>query len=159
MNSSVPVAARSKALVCGRSFDGILGSNKFNFVTKFNFAINFSVVSTPVSNGVILQTIRLRKGTLHANNPMQFCVWLFLHLLGVCWIVRTHNFAKTGHGPHSSKLVICAVMLLFVLSYVLFVWKCVPYYSHRVSTRLQLTYIINIARGMDVCLLYAWCVR
>jgi len=36
------------------------------------------------------------------------------------------NLAKTGHGPHSSSLVvICVVQLLFVLFYVLFVCKCV----------------------------------
>jgi len=34
------------------------------------------------------------------------------------------KLAKTGHGPHSSTLVvICVVRLLFVLSYVLFVCK------------------------------------
>jgi len=34
--------------------------------------------------------------------------------------------AKTGHGPHSSTLVvICVVRLLFVLFYVFFVCKCV----------------------------------
>ena len=34
--------------------------------------------------------------------------------------------AKTGHGPHSSTLVvICVVRLLFVLFYVLSVCKCV----------------------------------
>ena len=33
------------------------------------------------------------------------------------------KLAKTGHGPHSSKLVvICVVLLLFVLFYVLFVF-------------------------------------
>jgi len=36
------------------------------------------------------------------------------------------QLAKTGHGPHSSTLlVICVVRLLFVLFYVLFVCKCV----------------------------------
>jgi hypothetical protein len=36
------------------------------------------------------------------------------------------KLAKTGHGPHSSTLVvICVVPLLFVLFYVLFVCKCV----------------------------------
>jgi hypothetical protein len=36
------------------------------------------------------------------------------------------KLAKTGHGPHSFKLVvICVVLLLFVLFYVLFVCKCI----------------------------------
>ena len=36
------------------------------------------------------------------------------------------KLAKTGYGPHSSTLVvICVVPLLFVLFYVLFVYKCV----------------------------------
>jgi len=39
--------------------------------------------------------------------------------------------AKTGHGPHSSKI--------FVLLCVLFVYKCVLYYCQRVATQLQLT--------------------
>ena len=35
------------------------------------------------------------------------------------------KLAKTGHGPHSSTLVvICVVRLSFVLFYVLFVCKC-----------------------------------
>jgi len=52
------------------------------------------------------------------------------------------KLAKTGHGPHSSKLVvICVVLLLFVLFYVLFMCKCVLYYRHRVTTQLQLTNI------------------
>jgi len=43
------------------------------------------------------------------------------------------KLAKTGHGPHSSKLVvICVVLLLFVMLYVLFLCKCVLYYCHRV---------------------------
>ena len=57
----------------------------------------------------------------------------FLTLTGVypcfflsCTANARVKFAKTGHGPHSSTLVvICAVRLLFVLFYVLFVCKCV----------------------------------
>jgi len=65
-----------------------------------------------------------------------------------------------GYGPHSSKFVICVVLLLFVLFYVLFVFvmfyvlfvfvmfyvlfvcKCVLYYCHRLTIQLQL---INIS--------------
>jgi len=37
------------------------------------------------------------------------------------------KLAKTGHGPHSSTLVvICIFRLLFALFYVLFVCKCIP---------------------------------
>jgi len=47
------------------------------------------------------------------------------------------KLAKTGHGPHSSKLVVsCVVLLLFVLYYVLFACKCVLYYCHRVTNQL-----------------------
>jgi hypothetical protein len=36
------------------------------------------------------------------------------------------KLVKTGHGPHSTTLVvICVVQLLFVLFYILFVRKCV----------------------------------
>jgi len=51
--------------------------------------------------------------------------------------------AKTGHGPHSSKLVKCVVLCIdcFVLFCLLFVCKCVLYYCHRVATQLQLTNI------------------
>jgi len=58
------------------------------------------------------------------------------------------KLAKTGHGPHSSQLVVIYVILLlfvfsmlFVLFYALFVCKCVLYYCHRMSTKLQLTNI------------------
>ena len=50
--------------------------------------------------------------------------------------------AKTGHGPHSSKIV--------VLFYVLFILHCSMYclcvnvYCHRVTTQLQLTNIYHI---------------
>jgi hypothetical protein len=52
------------------------------------------------------------------------------------------KLAKTGHGPHSSPLVvICVVLLLFVLFHVLFVCKYVLCYCHRVTTKLLLTNI------------------
>ena len=58
------------------------------------------------------------------------------------------KLAKTGHGPHSSKLVVivlfcrylcCSVIIDVVLC--LFVCKCVPYHCHRVFTQLQFTNI------------------
>jgi magnesium-transporting ATPase (P-type) len=61
------------------------------------------------------------------------------------------KFAKTGHGPHSSKLiVICVVLLLFVLFYVLVVCKCVLYYCHQVTTQLQLTNISIYREGRGI---------
>jgi len=65
------------------------------------------------------------------------------------------KLAKTGHGPHSSILVvICVVLLLFVLFYVgIFVYKCVLYYSHRLTTHLQLTNIsYQISAPLYACL-------
>ena len=51
------------------------------------------------------------------------------------------KLAKTGHGPHSSELVVIVllyVLFLLIVFYVLFVCKCVLYYCHRVSTQLRL---------------------
>jgi len=42
------------------------------------------------------------------------------------------KLAKTGHGLHSSTLVICVVRLLFVLFYYCL---CVNVYCHRVTTQ------------------------
>jgi len=51
--------------------------------------------------------------------------------------------AKTGHGPHSFKIVVLFYenIVCFVSFCVLFVCKCVLYYCHRVATQLQLTNI------------------
>jgi len=62
-----------------------------------------------------------------------------------CKVNARVKLAKTGHGPHSSKLVvICVFLLLFVLFYVLFVCKCVLYYCYRMTTQLQLRNISYI---------------
>jgi len=71
----------------------------------------------------------------------------FLHLINFFLIYKTNarvKLAKTGHGPHSSKLVvICVVLSLFVLFYVLFVCKCVLYYCHLLTTKLHNFFIIT----------------
>jgi len=56
------------------------------------------------------------------------------------------KLAKTGHGPHSSILVvICVVRLLFVLFCILFVCKCVlPPGDHPFSVnKYIISYIIS----------------
>ena len=55
------------------------------------------------------------------------------------------KLAKTGHGPHSSTLVvICVVRLLFVLFYVLFVCKCVlPPGDNPTAVNKYISYIKN----------------
>ena len=47
--------------------------------------------------------------------------------------------AKTGHGPHSSKIVVL-LYVLFVLYFSMYC-LCVNLYCHRVTTQLQLTNI------------------
>jgi hypothetical protein len=54
----------------------------------------------------------------------------------ICKANARVKLAKTGHGLHSSKFVVVWVVLLL---FVLFVCKCVLYYCHQVTTRLQLT--------------------
>jgi hypothetical protein len=46
------------------------------------------------------------------------------------------KLAKTGHGPHSSRLVvICVILLLFVLFYVLFVTRWRSWLRHCATSR------------------------
>jgi hypothetical protein len=62
----------------------------------------------------------------------------------ICKANATVKLAKTGHGPHSSTLVICVVRLLFVLFYVLFVCKCVlsPGYNPVAFKKYIISYYI-----------------
>ena len=76
---------------------------------------------------------------------------VFLTLIGVfpCFLLSCKSnarvkLAKTGHGSHCSILVVICVVLLFLCcSLYCFVCKCVLYYCHRVSTRLQLISLSN----------------
>ena len=59
------------------------------------------------------------------------------------------KLAKTGHGPHSSTLVvICVVRLLFVLFYLLFVCKCVlpPGYNPIAVNKYIISYRISFTK-------------
>ena len=47
--------------------------------------------------------------------------------------------AKTGHGPHSSKIVV--LLYVFFVLYCSMYCLCVNVYCHRVTTQLQLTKI------------------
>jgi len=57
------------------------------------------------------------------------------------------KLAKTGHGPHSSTLVVfCVVPLSFVLFYVLFVCKCVlPPGDNPIAVNKYIIYILLIS--------------
>ena len=77
-------------------------------------------------------------------------VFLTLTEVFPCFFLRCKanariKLSKTGHGPHSCKLVvICVFLLISVLFYVLFLCKYLLYYCHRVTTQLQLTNISYI---------------
>ena len=49
--------------------------------------------------------------------------------------------AKTGHGPHSSKIFVLFYVLFALCRSVYCVCKCVLYYCHRLAIQLQLTNI------------------
>jgi len=64
------------------------------------------------------------------------------------------KLAKTGHGLHSSTLVvICVVRLLFVLFYVLFVCKCVlpPGDNPTAINKYIISYQNHIMRSLLKC--------
>jgi len=76
----------------------------------------------------------VRHVTVWAGRTKYQAAWFLLnrvYLLRPCFLLSCKanarvKLAKTGHGPHSSKLVvICVIRLLFVLFCVLFVCKCV----------------------------------
>ena len=87
-------------------------------------------------------------------------VFLTLTEVSPCLFLRCRanarvKLAKTGHGPHSSTLVVFRVVrLYFVLFYVLLVCKYVMNYCHRVTTQLQLT---NISYHIYMESFEMWC--
>ena len=102
-----------------------------------------------------LQSTPARKIILHVDVSVRWwgLPWLrffftltevFPYFFLICKANARVKLAKTGHGPHSSKLVV------FVLCYILFACKCVLYYCHRVTTQLQLTCIIYISYNLLV---------
>jgi len=66
---------------------------------------------------------------------------VFLYFFLSCKANARVKPAKTGHGPHSSKICVVLCIICFVLLLYFFVCKCVLYYSHRVANQLQLTNI------------------
>ena len=62
-------------------------------------------------------------------------------------------YLKTGHGPHSSKIVVL-FYVLFVLYHSMYCLCANVYYCHRVTTQLQLTNISYhiMADKCDLCL-------
>jgi hypothetical protein len=104
------------------------------------FLFSFSDFHTVVWRSDVVLRIdidsALCKVTCDHHSFRQWNVYIFSPPLS--WLRFFHAFfsvvkanarvklAKTGHGPHSSTLVvICVVLLLFVLFCILFVCKCV----------------------------------
>ena len=76
--------------------------------------------------GVLLICYTLTEVVINLTEVFLTLTEVFPHLILISKANVRVKLAKTGHGPHSSTLVvICVVQLLFVLFYVLFVCKCV----------------------------------
>jgi len=112
---------------------------------KKNYCIRRSVSAFQTEVCFCNQFLELHTLLTKVSNGQGHTVFLTLTEVFLCFSLSCKandrvKLTKTGHGPHSSKLVvICAVLLLFVLFHELFVCKCVVYYCHWVTTQLQLT--------------------
>ena len=84
----------------------------------------------------------LKSSTCFEHYPAQLQEVYFVSVI----IIAITKLAKTGHGPHSSTLVvICVARLLFVLFYVLFVCKCVlPPGDNPIAVNKYIIYIIKL---------------
>jgi hypothetical protein len=73
---------------------------------------------------VLVLYCTLTEGFLNVTEVFLTLTEVFLSFFLSCKANARVKLAKTGHGPHSSTLVVfCVVRLLFVLFYVLFVCK------------------------------------